>query len=128
MSKVTAFLITKCLQFLIHTKKEVKLSIQLNGQHPPYIYHYSYPLILYQLWLPPSPLCGRQGFCSGSVWFTCAWLSSLFTWHVKLAICRATVAHVNYFGGPWDLTKATINMAQTGKGNCDMKWFTSHYL
>ena len=43
-------------------------------------------------------------------------------------VCRPNVAHVNSFGGPWDFTKETINMGQRGKGNCNMKWFTSCYL
>lgn len=76
----------------------------------------------------PPPLCGHWGFYSGPLWFSCAWFSSLFTWHVKLLVCRPNVAHVNSFGSPWDFTKETINMAQRGKGNCDMKWFTSCYL
>jgi hypothetical protein len=36
-------------------------------------------------------------------------------------VCRPNVAHVNSFGGPSDFTKEIINMAQRGKGDCDMK-------
>ena len=74
------------------------------------------------------PLCGHQGFCSSPLWFICAWLPSLFTWHERVAVSRPKVAHVNSFGGPWDFTKEAINTAQRGEGCCDMKWFTSCYL
>lgn len=62
------------------------------------------------------PLCGHQGFCSSPLWFRCASLSSLFTWHERVAVSRPNVANVSSFGGPRGFTKEAINMAQRGEG------------